>query len=90
MSWFDQEKIAQIGFNQSQLLLYFAILFLGDPSRETLSKVTDLSSDEVERTLLELQKIGLVKKADTTPPVLKASTLEVFAQIIKDRRVWYH
>jgi sugar-specific transcriptional regulator TrmB len=79
--------LTQLGFTKTQATLYLALLKLEEADVRTLSKKVYFPRSEVYRTLLELQKKGLVEKEITAPYRFKATPIELGLQVLIDRRV---
>lgn len=83
----ENQVLTRLGLTFTQAKAYLALCRTGISPPKTISKDSGIARPDIYRILDELQKVGLVEKALTTPAMFKAIPLQDALLMLLERRV---
>ena len=85
------DTLIELGLTLNQARIYFALLHSEKPlSAKEISKITNITRQDVYRILPDLQKVGLLEKNITAPAMFKATPLKLGVSILMKNKTAQH
>jgi sugar-specific transcriptional regulator TrmB len=80
------QTLTRLGLTSCQAKVYLALARSGISTVKTISKVSEVTREEIYRIMPRLQNLGLVEKAITVPAMFKAIPIEDGLHILLEQR----
>jgi sugar-specific transcriptional regulator TrmB len=85
------DTLIELGLTLNQARIYVALLYSEKPlSAKEISKITNITRQDVYRILPDLQKVGLLEKNITAPAMFKATSLKLGVSILMKNKTAQH